>query len=281
MKPPSQFTEKLYALIEKWTPVLPEIHQRAFRESFRPLGEDHDQALDLIEDLWKRHEHEYAFDEAGMVRRRPFHEHLVAVLQTPPPGLRAVGVLFLDLNGLKKINDTRGHAAGDAAVAATGAIIREAVRLDRHLDYFAKAGAQEGGDYALSRFGGDEFLVALGLEHPDDADGIARRIKGHVEDVDRQQRHGYAGPPSLSIAVGGVVYALADAPLSSRPAHALAKRLVAIADEQMYESKRDGEVHLVMSRLEESPEATATLDPNAPTGAHPIPAQDAELRAER
>jgi len=267
MKPPSQFTERLYELIERWTPVLPESQQRAFRDSFRPLGEDHDQALDLIEDLWKRREHEYAFDEAGLLRRRPFHDHLVAILQTPPPGLRAVGVLFLDLNGLKKINDSRGHAAGDAAVAATGAIIREAVRVDRHLDYFAKAGAQEG-DYALSRYGGDEFLVALGLEHPEDAEGIARRIKGHVEDVECQQDHGYTGPPPLSIVLGGVVYSLTEAPLSSRPAHALAKRLVTIADEQMYESKRDGDVHLVTSRIEES---ARVLDADAPTGAHPMP----------
>ncbi|HEY1090097.1 MAG TPA: sensor domain-containing diguanylate cyclase, partial [Burkholderiaceae bacterium] len=57
----------------------------------------------------------------------------------------AMGVLYVDLDGFKALNDSAGHAAGDAALRAVGALIRDCIR----------------GDDVAGRLGGDEFAVVI------------------------------------------------------------------------------------------------------------------------
>lgn len=70
------------------------------------------------------------------------------------------GLLFLDVDGLKRINDTLGHSAGDAALVAVAQRLRGAIR-DSDTAY---------------RFAGDEFCVVV---TPIDAEGLAR-LQGRV-----------------------------------------------------------------------------------------------------
>ena len=72
-----------------------------------------------------------------------------------------VGVLFIDLDGFKQVNDSLGHAAGDHLLVEVGERIRHALRA---------------GD-TVSRFGGDEFTV-LGatLDSRHDASRLAQRV---------------------------------------------------------------------------------------------------------
>jgi diguanylate cyclase (GGDEF)-like protein len=239
---PSAFVDRLEAIIEHWVPVLPQHLQQPFREAFRPLGAEHDGALNTIQHIWQRREREYAFDEStGLARRRPFHDHLVNLLRMPSsPGLSAIGVLFLDLDNLKRVNDTYGHAVGDRALAAVGSIIRDALRVECHIDLVTRA---EDSDLSVSRHGGDEFLVALELKDPQDITVVAPRIKQRVEDPDSQQVRGYLAPVPLTVSVGAVVYELPPTPPSAS-APSVARDLVTAADEQMYRSKQDGRVHV-------------------------------------
>lgn len=70
-------------------------------------------------------------------------------------------ILFMDLNGLKAINDNLGHQEGDAAIADAAAILRETFR-DRDV---------------LARLGGDEFCVLLA----EDKDSVGESVVGRLQ----------------------------------------------------------------------------------------------------
>ena len=243
----SPFVDRLQVMIERWAAQLPPDLRQTFRDEFGPFADEYDRTLDTIEIIWRRREQEYALDQStGLARRRPFLQHLVALLGTPTtPILGAIGVVFIDLDNLKAINDTCGHAAGDRAIAAVAGIIREAVRSSRHVDLVDRPRDGEA-EYAVSRHGGDEFLVVLELRDASELDLVAPRLKRHIDDVDKQRAHGYDSPARLAASVGGVAYALPEKPAAVSP-HELAKALVSAADELMYGSKRDGLVHLAVA----------------------------------
>lgn len=238
----SDFALRLEALIEKWANSLPPDLRQAFRSEFLPLGVEYDRALALIERAWTHRERAYAFDETGLARRRPFHDHLVALLAVGSPG--AVGVLFADVDRLKAINDTFGHAAGDQAVQAVGALLRESLRFDRDASDVLTRTADEQDDYSVSHFGGDEFVAALELRSAADMTTVALRVAQRINDAEAQRAHGFVSPVALTVSVGGVVCDRAER--TARDSEALARSLVVAADQQMYASKRDGQVHVAL-----------------------------------
>ncbi len=93
----------------------------------------------------------------GLSNRRYFNERVLAV-----EGARPVGgcVLLADLDHFKRINDTYGHPAGDAVLAAMSQRLSAALR----------------GDDKLVRWGGEEFLAVLGPMTPSQADATAERL---------------------------------------------------------------------------------------------------------
>jgi diguanylate cyclase (GGDEF)-like protein len=119
--------------------------------------------------------------------------------------------LFIDLDGLKPLNDTFGHGVGDAAIESTGRALLEAThRCD-----------------VVGRLGGDEFLVVLCHEHSCEGDAAAEKIRLSVSRqsilVDRQ-----VVPLEASVGI-----ALAQCDPDTDP-----MQLVRQADEAMYEAKR-------------------------------------------
>jgi diguanylate cyclase (GGDEF)-like protein/PAS domain S-box-containing protein len=87
----------------------------------------------------------------GLPNRAQFQEHLDVALERARREGSSVAVLFIDLDGFKRINDDHGHAAGDAVLRAVG---------DR------LSGAKRGGD-VVARLGGDEFLMLVSLAGTD------------------------------------------------------------------------------------------------------------------
>jgi diguanylate cyclase (GGDEF)-like protein len=100
----------------------------------------------------------------GLPNRRAWDDRLGRELHHAASSQRPLSALAIDLDGLKRINDTHGHLQGD-----------------RLLQRCAHAwnGALRQGDY-LARLGGDEFLVLLPGSEPDAAEQVARRILGAV-----------------------------------------------------------------------------------------------------
>ena len=102
----------------------------------------------------------------GLGNRDLFNEEMKAVLETVLEDPTWKGsVLFLDLDGFKRVNDTLGHSAGDELLIETARRLRVCLR-DRDSAY---------------RFGGDEFVVVLaGIRDSGDASLVAERILSTV-----------------------------------------------------------------------------------------------------
>jgi diguanylate cyclase (GGDEF)-like protein len=81
----------------------------------------------------------------GLANRAAFHQSLVAMLAQPERRGTMPAVLFVDLDDFKDVNDTHGHAAGDALLCVVADRLRETVRP---------------GD-VVARLGGDEFALLL------------------------------------------------------------------------------------------------------------------------
>ena len=98
-----------------------------------------------------------------------------------------IGVLFLDLDRFKDINDSLGHAAGDRILRATAARLQQTV----------------GPQHTVARLGGDEFTVVLeNLDTADQAEKVAREIITSFEaplDIDEHQD--VAITPSIGISI--------------------------------------------------------------------------------
>jgi len=123
-----------------------------------------------------------------------------------------VAILFLDLDHFKEINDTLGHATGDAVLQLVARRMASAVRDSD----------------AVSRHGGDEFLMLLmEVSKLEDAAVIAKKVLQDIAETSTVLGH----PLQLSASVGIALY-----PQDGMDASAL----IALADAAMYRSKRRG-----------------------------------------
>jgi len=127
---------------------------------------------------------------------------------------RDFGVLQIDLDLFKQVNDTHGHAAGDAVLERVGHVLRHQLRL---------------GDVA-ARVGGDEFTVLIrDAAAPDDLGRIAARL---IRGLERPVIHrGQSCCISASIGIAAI------ASYDTRPT---IQRLLADADGALYAAKRAG-----------------------------------------
>jgi diguanylate cyclase (GGDEF)-like protein/putative nucleotidyltransferase with HDIG domain len=99
-----------------------------------------------------------------------------------------VGVLFMDINGLKPINDCYGHSAGDKLLSDTGRKLTESLR---------------GYDF-VGRIGGDEFLAILPGVTSEGIEERVRVLKRHVSAAPIEVVHGVNARAVIS--VGAVLY---------------------------------------------------------------------------
>lgn len=100
-------------------------------------------------------------DLTGLLNRHSLQDRLAQALATANRYAQTVAVAFVDLDRFKAINDTLGHAAGDAVLTEVARRLRETLRESD----------------ILARIGGDEFVVALlDVEGPADVSHVAEKM---------------------------------------------------------------------------------------------------------
>jgi diguanylate cyclase (GGDEF)-like protein len=145
----------------------------------------------------------------GLLNRRGFEPIAEQQLRLAQRAGTDVALLFLDVDGLKRVNDELGHPMGSRLIIDAADAIRSAIRESD----------------VPARYGGDEFCVML-MGGQDAADRVLNRLGEAIE----RHRVDSPHPYSLSLSVG-----VAVASSSDRPSLA---RLVSEADDRMYEDKR-------------------------------------------
>ncbi len=148
----------------------------------------------------------------GVLNRRSLLEQLAAASRDARVNGLPIAVLFLDLDYFKSINDSYGHAAGDACLAAVIGPIQAELRQSD----------------IIGRYGGEEFVVALSGADTAAARLIAERIRLRVA-AERLEAHGT--PIQLTCSIGVA---------SSDPLGVWGEALIAQADAAVYAAKRLG-----------------------------------------
>ena len=145
----------------------------------------------------------------GLPNRTSMQQRLALAMELAKRNRKKVAVMMVDLDEFKRINDTRGHPAGDQALVQLAARLRTSVR----------------GSDTVARYGGDEFVILAGeLDRVEDASMVAEKVADMI------------GVP-LSIQ-GGLEMVSCSIGISVFPDDAESgEDLIALADRAMYATK--------------------------------------------
>ena len=163
----------------------------------------------------------------GVGNRRCFVQRAEHALAHARHAGGPLSIVLMDIDRFKQLNDTYGHAVGDAALVAVATACREILRA---------------GD-VFCRWGGEEFIVLLAAEDIDAACRLAERLRANVEAAS------IAGVPAgVTVSLG--VAALTDSAQTLDD-------ITALADHQLYRAKDSGR-----NRVEPqaAPAADAAMD---------------------
>jgi diguanylate cyclase (GGDEF)-like protein/PAS domain S-box-containing protein len=117
---------------------------------------------------------------SGLFNRRRFHEELARELRAGGRG----AVLLFDLDNFKAVNDTLGHAAGDAVIERVGHALSARLRTSD----------------VSARLGGDEFGVILRRVRAEEADRVALELLDHIQGAIESEPAGAGVSLSLGVA---------------------------------------------------------------------------------
>jgi len=151
----------------------------------------------------------------GLLNRRSLQSEISSRCQAR----ERFGLLFMDLDHFKSVNDRYGHDMGDRVLVAISSVLRQALRP---------------GD-VVGRYGGEEFVSIVAGAGPESARLVAERLRRAVEAMLPPK----GGPTKLTISIGTTVF---DPRQSDETMHELVHR----ADMALYAAKRTGRNRVVL-----------------------------------
>ncbi len=134
-----------------------------------------------------------------------------------------LGVLMVDLDNFKVVNDTHGHAIGDEVLRRLGSILDKQTR----------------GEDMSARYGGEEFVVLLAQANDFEIGIIADRLRASIEAAEIELPDGSLLPVTASI--GGALLGEAEGDTG--------EKVLARADRRLYQSKQDGRNRVTLDGL--------------------------------
>lgn len=147
-------------------------------------------------------------DELTGLYNRKYFEQIFQDLVTAK---KPFGVIMLDVNALKYVNDHYGHDAGDQLIIKAAKLIKNSVRKT---------------DYVF-RYGGDEFVVLVRGDNPRVVKSIIARIRAHGSGNVLQSNDGFGINLSIGSCLSSEVSKVNEA-----------REVIRCADERMYEDKK-------------------------------------------
>ncbi len=147
-----------------------------------------------------------------LANRRSFDETLAAIYSNEKRS--SFGLVMLDIDHFKSINDTHGHAGGDDVLRVVAKCLRECMR----------------GDAVVARTGGEEFAVIIKKTNIEELRRAAERIRAAVENLNIINRRPNGTSGKVTVSVGASMADDAETPQS----------LYEMADSALYCSKAAG-----------------------------------------
>jgi len=155
-------------------------------------------------------------DLTGLLRRKPFFSALSGFLQACEGNEQEVGLIIVDIDHFKRVNDTFGHPTGDAVIRSLADLLKRF----------------ESADCAVGRLGGEEFILAVR--------GPALRLAEEIR-LETQRLHGAVvgekGEPSPEVEWSCTV---SVGVATTRKEGFDPARLVQAADQALYCAKQTG-----------------------------------------
>ena len=193
--------------------------------------------IDLWEDNVMQHLAQQLADRArfdsttGLYRREAFQEILERTLAQSKEAGREVWLLYLDLDGFKKVNDSLGHNVGDEVLREVANRLEHKLRPYDPVSRTSDDAPHDSPVETPARQGGDEFAVLLEGATRDEAQSVAKRLVAKLAE-------------SYSVMGAGdhhmIDYVGVSIGIASSDREATAQQLLADADIAMYAAKQDG-----------------------------------------
>ena len=158
----------------------------------------------------------------GLFNHRRFQEALENEVERARRFDQELGLVMLDIDNFKQVNDTYGHQQGDLVLREVARVLRE---FSREIDEPA-------------RYGGEELAVVLPQTDLDGAFNLAERVRVGIEQLELPLLEG-PGTMSVTASFGVAVFP----ECAGDP-----KRLVGAADAALYEAKQSGKNNVVRAQ---------------------------------
>lgn len=166
----------------------------------------------------------------GLLNRRAFGVFGLDAMHFYKRHKRDVGVLIIDIDHFKRINDTYGHSFGDEVIQAVARILEaEARTVDK-----------------VARFGGEEFVVLMRETEKEGPAVLARRIRERI--ARGLINHPVHGAVPVTVSIGSSMASQGDRDIQD---------VIARADRALYKAKSQGRNRVVVAEPAANPEVVA------------------------